>query len=355
MTAGAQLPGVAIVSDSPLQRRRLQDAVGKFGLNTLFTGDPERLMAHPALPDVQLWLVTLEDEADHPTLFDFLLEATDAPILFGVDVAPTPGSTDSFRWERRLLDKLEQQLGALEQLDGAVALEALDQPAEPVTRRERPAWIPEGKQNEAAEEIWILGASLGGPAAVKAFLDNLPPGLPVGFVYAQHIDGNFTDVLTRVLGRHADYTLRRAESGYRVHNGDVVLLPVENEWFVDGAGCLQQKETPWPGPYGPSIDQVLLNVADHYRDRCHAILFSGMGNDGAIAAPLLRAYGSKIWVQNSDSCGNSSMPDSVAATGCTSFTGDPAQLARKLTQTIEEACLLKRRQQRDSVRGQHHG
>ncbi|WP_165857739.1 chemotaxis protein CheB [Marinobacter sp. JSM 1782161] len=349
MNAVGSLPRVAIVSDSPLQRRRLFDAVGKFGLESPFCGDPERVLGLAALPDVQLWLVTLEDEADHPALFDALLENTDAPILFGVDPAPTPGSTDAFRWERRLIDKLEKQLGPLEQTDSQGTLEALARPQERPEPQSRPAWIPADRTGQVAEEVWILGASLGGPAAVKTFLDHLPSDLPVGFIYAQHIDGNFTDVLTRVLGRHASYTLRRAEAGYRVRNGDVVLLPVENEWHLDARGCLQEKATPWPGPYGPSIDQVLLNVSDHYRARCHAILFSGMGNDGAIAAPLLRAYGSRIWVQSSDSCGNSSMPDSVAATGCTSFVGDPAQLARKLTQTIEEDCLLRGRQSSDSA------
>lgn len=349
MTAEVRPFSVAIVSDSALQRRRLQDAVARFGLEVCFTGDPARLIGYPTVPDVQLWLVALEDEADHPSLFDFLLENTEAPILFGVDEAPNPGSTDFFRWERRLQDKLEKQLGTLEQLDDPVSLEALNQDPPVAESPRRPTWIPEATRDQPAEEVWVLGASLGGPAAVKAFLDGLPQGLPVGFVYAQHIDGNFTDVLTRVLGRHAHYALKQAEPDYQVRNGDVVLMPVDHEWCLDSRGRLQQKDTAWPGPYGPSIDQVLLNVADHYKDRCHAILFSGMGNDGAIAAPLLRAYGSKIWVQNSDSCGNSSMPDSVAATGCTSFVGDPVQLARKLTQTIEESCLLKRKQQRDSA------
>ena len=97
---------------------------------------------------------------------------------------------------------------------------------------------------------------------------------------------------------------------------------------------------------GPSIDQVLLNIGDHYGARCHAIIFSGMGNDGAIAAPLLKAYGSRIWVQESGSCGNSSMPDSVAATGCSVYCGTPEQLARELVKTIEESCLLKGRQKK---------
>lgn len=343
-------PRVGIVSDVVLQRHRLQTATGKFGLEVCFAGDPSRLMDYPEFPEAALWLVTLEDEADHLALFDHLLENTEAPVLFGLDQAPKPGSTDYSRWERRLLAKLEQQLGHLEELDTANDLEDLVEVV-PQARSapELPHWITPAVPGSVAEDVWILGASLGGPAAVKTFLDHLPPGLPVGFVYAQHIDGNFTEALTRVLGRHAHYQLKRAEAGYRVRNGDVVLMPVEREWSVDSRGQLTEQNRPWPGPYGPSIDQVLLNAADYYGKRCHTILFSGMGNDGAIAAPLLKAYGSRVWVQESRSCGNSSMPDSVAATGCTSFTGTPEQLARELVKTIENHCLLKSRQNRDSA------
>ncbi|MEE3169354.1 MAG: chemotaxis protein CheB [Pseudomonadota bacterium] len=350
MTGDTGRPQVGIVSDMVLQRHRLQAAAARFGLEVCFSGNPDRLLGYPTFPEAGLWLVTLEDEADHPQLFDHLLENTEAPVLFGLDEAPKPGSTEYFRWERRLLGKLEQQLGHLEQLDSEASLEQLEDNAPAVPRSpELPRWITPAVPGSIAEEVWILGASLGGPAAVKTFLDHLPAGLPVGFIYAQHIDGNFTEVLTRVLGRHAHYRLQKAEEGYRVKNGDVVLMPVEHEWQLNEQGALTECSKPWPGPYGPSIDQVLLNVADHYGPRCHAIVFSGMGNDGAIAAPLLKAYGSRIWVQESTSCGNSSMPDSVAATGCSGFCGTPEQLARELVKTIEESCLLKSRQKRDSA------
>ncbi len=339
---------VGIVSDVVLQRHRLQAATAKFGLEVCFSGDPERLQGQPGFPDAGLWLVTLEDEADHPALFDYLLENTEAPVLFGLDQAPASGSTAYFRWERRLLSKLEQQLGELAQLDSRASLEELgEQAPENPGASELPQWLTPATPGSVAEDVWVLCASLGGPSAVKAFLDSLPPGLPVGFIYAQHIDGNFAEVLTRVLGRHAQYKLQHAEEHYRIKNGDVVLMPVEHEWKFDSTGVLTELETPWPGPYGPSIDQVLLNTADHYGAHCHGILFSGMGNDGVIAAPLLKAYGSRIWVQESTSCGNSSMPDSIAATGCSSFCGTPEQLARELVRTIEKSCLLKSRQKRD--------
>ncbi|WP_323750485.1 chemotaxis protein CheB [Marinobacter sp.] len=340
-------PKAGVVSDDALQRRRLQEAAGKFGLDSCFSGDPDRLIGYPEFPDAVLWLVTLQDEADHPTFFDYLLDHTDAPVLFGVDLAPKPGSTDYVRWERRLQNKLEQQLGPLEARKSTYGLEELvDSGPAQKAPPSLPTWETPAPPGSPADDIWVLGASLGGPAAVKAFLDQLPPGLPVGFVYAQHIDGNFTEVLTRVLGRHAHYQLKTAEPGYRIQSGDVVLMPVENQWSFDSGGRLVELDEPWPGPYGPSIDQVLLNVADHYGKCCHAILFSGMGNDGALAAPMLKAYGSRIWVQESQSCGNSSMPDSVAATGCTSFCGTPEQLAEELVNTIKNNSLLTGRHNR---------
>ena len=343
-------PAIGIVADLVLQRHRLQEATGKFGLEVCFSGDPDRLIDYPAFPEASLWLVTLQDEADHPALFDHLLEHTEAPVLFGVDPAPAAGNKDYFRWERRLLNKLEQQLGQLEQLDTAHDVEALADDASLAPQAPRLSnWITPAALNTPAREIWILGASLGGPAAVKTFLDHLPPGLPVGFVYAQHIDDNFTGVLTRILGRHAHYQLKPAEQGARVCNGDVILMPVAQQWSFAGDGTLTSTGQPWPGPYGPSIDQVLLNVADHFGKHCHAIIFSGMGNDGAIAAPMLSAYGSRIWVQEGSSCGNSSMPDSVAETGCVSYSGAPEQLAAELVRIIENQCLLTNRQQQNSA------
>lgn len=341
-------PEVGILSDMALQRHRLQSAADKLGLRVAFCGDPQRLRHQPAFPDADLWLVTLAEEADHPQLFEHLLAHTDAPILFGVDPAPHPGTADYLRWQRRLQEKLEQQLGSLPEPGHDNGCQEKDiRPSQGTP--DLPHWIKPATPGTPAHEVWVLAASLGGPAAVKAFLDHLPAGLPVAFLYAQHIDRNFTDVLTRVLGRHSHYSLRPAEEGYRPCNGDVILIPVEREWKLDESGALTELDRPWPGPYGPSIDQVLLNTADFFGRRCHAIIFSGMGDDGATAAPILKAYGSRIWVQESSSCSNSSMPEAVAATGCTSFCGTPEELARELVKTIEESCLLKSRQQRDSA------
>ena len=329
-------PAVAIIADNPLQRHRLQHAVGRYGLSIAFVGDPVRYLDFPVQGEIALWIVDVQDDATCERLLDNILDNSDAALLLGPDLAPDPNKPDYPRWERRLFGKLQDMLGEVTEpaeLNGERPASATMLSLPMTWPANASARVP--GEGDVAREIWILAASLGGPAAVKEFLDRLPPGLPVGFVYAQHIDANFTRVLARVLGRHAHDTLLEASDGDQLRVGEVMLMPVDREVYLDPLGHVRFHDHPWPGPYGPSIDQVMLNMADHYRAHCHVILFSGMGCDGAVAAPVLHAYGSRIWVQSSESCANSSMPDSVAATGCSSFTGTPAQLAAQLVRTLD--------------------
>jgi chemosensory pili system protein ChpB (putative protein-glutamate methylesterase) len=344
MTTGAGILAIGIVADTVTQAHRLSASVKELGLVTCFCGSPEELYGRATLPLAACWLVQLEDEEEHPEDWDLALTDGDTPVLLGLDPAPAENGKDYTRWQRKLENKLERLLGPLSALQSANA--------EPVLTNissSAPDSVPMLHPTEpiAAKQVWVLAASLGGPKAVKSFLDQLPPDLPVGFVYAQHIDGHFTDVLTRVLGRHAHYRLKTAKSGDVIATGEVVMMPVDHEWRVNSDGALEQLSGPWPGPYGPSIDQVLLNMSNYYHENCHAIIFSGMGCDGAVAAPMLRAYGSRIWAQDSESCGEASMPESVAATGCVSFRGSPPQLAQKLVKTLENTDLQQRSQPTD--------
>lgn len=346
--SGIERPRIGILSDSPLQRHMLQHAISSYGLEIAISCDPVRFenAQEGELANIGCWILELENEEEFPDLIDSLLDSTEAGVLFGLGKAPERHSDEYPRWERRLFSKLRDEIGTLELLDSEASLDMLGDVSD---QQKGPLPLPSilsnaiqsgSSGNSAAEHVWILAASLGGPAAVKEFLDQLPAGLPVSFIYAQHIDANFSSVLSKVLARHSSFELKQAQEGDVLKSGQVLMVPVEREMVLDEQGKIQFKDTAWPGPYGPSIDQVMLNVANHYGANCNVMVFSGMGNDGAIAAPLLKAYGCKIWVQNADSCANSSMPDSVEATGCSTFMGNPSQLAANLIKTIEQETIL---------------
>lgn len=331
---------VIIISDDVLQRHRLQQALDKYGVSIVFIGDPSRFTGEANLPEADLCLVELTDEEEYPELIETLLNHDDWTVLFGPGAAPEPGRQEYIRWERRLFVKLEHQLGSLEALEDRDTLEALADAGGESETLSLPQWVTPVSQPGPAEQVWILGASLGGPAAVKEFLDALPKGLPVGFVYAQHIDQRFSEVLGRVLTRDAHYQLVPAEQDRTLHTGEVLQVPVDREIWLDAQARVQFRNDPWPGPYGPSIDQVMLNLSRTFGDHCHAIIFSGMGNDGALGAPAMKEAGSHIWVQSPDSCASSAMPESVQATGYAGFEGTPRELAARMLRAVEEQCLL---------------
>lgn len=329
---------IGIIADDLLQQHLLKTALMHFGFNVVMTIDPKRMSDNSSpSTNVDAWVVDIVDEeSDQLGWLDDLFDG-EIPVLFGMGEAPQRTSECYPRWEKRLFSKMKELLA-----DHSLAIadeDAITELETGVADNNNPLPLPalfKGiKLGLPAEHIWVLGASLGGPDAVKAFLDELPSGLPVGFIYAQHIDARFQQALVRTLGRHASISMVPYREGRRINTGEVMLAPVEKEFFFDVEGRTISKNTAWPGPYGPSVDQVMLNVAQHFGKRARYILFSGMGNDGAEAAVKISQSPAVIWAQNSESCANSSMPDSAVATGHVSYLGTPRQLASQLVNYLQ--------------------
>lgn len=348
-----QRPRVGIVSDCPLQRHQIQSAVTELGYPVTCCREPQRMLLEDTLPaQVDIWVLLPKDEQLWEELTDRFLDQDDVPVLYAEDTLPQRQSSEYPIWRRRLQIKIEKLLGDPEPLQpdgGANNIgETEKAPATPIKQSTpralpMPHYLQPTAPGSPCESVVVLAASLGGPTAVKAFLDCLPANLPVGFLYAQHIDDQAAQVLVRVLGRDGSYPLAEARAGERLRTGEVTLIPIMGQLVFDDQGKVRLPGTEWPGPYNPSIDQVMLNVGDFFRARARIILFSGMGEDGARAAPILKAYGASIWAQDTQSCANSSMPDSVAATGCVDFRGPPEALAEKLLKSLESEALINRR------------
>lgn len=325
-------PRVAIISDSSLQRLALAHAVKGHGYELALNIPPERL-DEKTLRNTRtdVWLVDMQEEDDD--LLDKLL-SQDTPILFGVEQAPVQGTRAYPRWERRVFIKLHDVIGH------PVISESLD-PLEKATPRPvksfqltLPQEILNRKASQRLEYVCVLAASLGGPAAVKEFLDYLPGGLPVAFLLAQHIDVRMQESLTRVLVRHNHIPCRMGKGGESLRHGELLIAPVETEIDFSADGQVIARDMPWDGPYSPSIDQVLANISRRFGKRSIAIIFSGMGGDGSISGPMMVESGGVIWAQDSASCACASQPDSMRATGCVTFSGKPLELAQKLVNHI---------------------
>jgi chemosensory pili system protein ChpB (putative protein-glutamate methylesterase) len=323
---------IGVIADTSLQRHVLQQALTANGYTVVLNSDPARLEeADLAAVEADLWLVDLAQTEDSP-LVNALLERDTCPVLFGEGHAPERHSEHYPRWERRMFGKLKRLVGDPSRVVGP-RLEVLRAESERSTRLELPGAFTSAvsvERDEPAREVWLLAASLGGPEAVKAFLDALPVGLPVGFIYAQHIEASFESALSQAVGRHSQWSVNLARPNDSIRCGEVVIAPITQEMGFDKDGAMLLNGRSWPEPYSPSIDQMMLNLAQHFGNRCGVIAFSGMGSDGNAAAAYVLRQGGKVWTQRADSCVCSSMPDSLREGGYSSVSGDPRELAQAL-------------------------
>jgi chemosensory pili system protein ChpB (putative protein-glutamate methylesterase) len=328
---------VAVIADTSLQRHVLQQTLLANGYQVLLNSDPLRLdgeQLRACTPD--LWLVDLAQLEDSP-LIDLLLDQAAVPVLFGEGQAPERSSEHYPRWERRLVGKLKRLVGDPARAVGP-SLEVLLEQAQHPARISLPDALADTGMavGEPARQVWLLAASLGGPQAVKEFLDALPAGMPLGFVYAQHIDASFEQRLPQAVGRHSQWPVNLARDGDWVRCGEVVVAPIGQELAFAEDGRMQVHSRPWPEPYSPSIDHMMLNLAQQFPSCCGVIAFSGMGSDGSAAAAYVRRQGGLIWTQEADSCACPSMPDSLREGGYSSFSASPRELAEALVARLAE-------------------
>ena len=201
----------------------------------------------------------------------------------------------------------------------------------------------QSERSRTARDVWVLAASAGGPEAVIEFLCALELNPQVlrssAFIYAQHIAEQALDNLIRALQRNTQLKVHRCSGGKVITAGEIYVLSPDSELDISESRSLNLTGRAWKGDYAPSISQILAKVGRVYRERAGAMIFSGMGNDGADALKLMKAMGAKVFVQSCDSCAVDSMPREALATGCVDYVGSPKQLAAEfLTLMQAQAC-----------------
>jgi chemosensory pili system protein ChpB (putative protein-glutamate methylesterase) len=322
---------LAIVSDSLRHRQRLQRVMECNGLKVVFNEPLTAVLIgklHNSEADVLLLDVD-ERMTHYDALLEQLLEESTVPIIFNdVSGLTLNEPTVLAKWYGKLLSKIAGLTGKLEwdELDIDLGWQTH---MESATRPPPPQVV---QQDKLAQNIWVLGASLGGPDAVKQFLAELPANLPIAFILAQHLGASFMGLLAEQLNRVTRFKVMPTRVGHVLRHGEVMVVPVQERLLINPIGAVELHPLRTETAYSPSINSVLQDMVERYRKNCHCIIFSGMCDDGVIGAEMLSRDGGEVWTQEPNSCVISAMPDNVRQAGCSTFSGTPRQLAHKLIQ-----------------------
>lgn len=244
-------------------------------------------------------VVSVSVETDSPNVFR-LLEAG------AVDVYPKPRAfldADQEKRARELASKIRILAGV-----------HVFRRAGAATRTPRPS-PPLSLLPNAPVRIVAIGASTGGPQALREVLSHLPAGFPVPVVCVQHIGGDFLSGMVAWLAEVSPLPVQKATQGEVPQSGVVYFAPVDAHLELDNGGRFELSQAPPYDGHRPSATVTLCAAAHRFGASAVGVLLTGMGRDGAEGMADIAAAGGVTIAQDEASSVVYGMPAAAVALG----------------------------------------
>jgi len=311
---------VLIVDDSALVRKVLSDALSKAGGIDVVGTAIDPYVARDKVVRLNPDVVTLDIEMPrmdgltflrrlmkyHPVpvvvVSSFTQEGSDAAIqaleLGAVDVVGKPSAADLKTISNVLVEKvrLAAAVRCTKRRSGSVA--------------PGPHTVVGADLSGAGSEILAIGASTGGPEAIRHVLGGQPANGP-GTLIVQHMPPYFTASFAKRLSDACPMEVREAEDGAEVSSGLALVAPGGKHLVLQqdrGQYRVQVKEGPPVHHQCPSVDVLFHSVARNAGHDAVGVLLTGMGADGARGLLAMKEAGAHTFAQDEDTCTVFGMP-----------------------------------------------
>lgn len=171
----------------------------------------------------------------------------------------------------------------------------------------------------AAASVIAIGTSTGGPNALQTILSGLPAKLPVPIIVVQHMPAGFIHHLAERLNKFSALRVSEAVQGQPMRAGHVYLAPAGKHLTVRR---LSRREVvlclsllPSNVAHIPSVDIMMLSIAEVFQSSAMGIILTGMGTDGADGMQAIFRNGGRTLGQNEATCIVYGMPRSCEERG----------------------------------------
>jgi two-component system chemotaxis response regulator CheB len=168
----------------------------------------------------------------------------------------------------------------------------------------------EPREGSAACNLVAIGASTGGPAAVREVLRGLPPDFPLPILFVLHLGRSFAGSFAEWLDAQSSLRVAYARDGEALPKpgqGRVIMAPPDRHLVVR-QGKLRLTSDPERFSCRPSVDALFESLALEAAPDCAACLLTGMGRDGAQGLLAIRKRGGTTIAQDEASCVVYGMP-----------------------------------------------
>jgi two-component system chemotaxis response regulator CheB len=159
--------------------------------------------------------------------------------------------------------------------------------------------------------IVAIGASTGGPQALKTIFEGLPARFPAPVVCVQHIGGEFLAGMVEWLNQTCGPRFKIAEEGETLQDGVVYFPKADGHLLLSrDRRFAYSMDAPLNG-HRPSITTTFKSIAGVFKGSAIGVLLTGMGSDGAEGIKEIRDAGGFTIAQDEATSIVFSMPRSA--------------------------------------------
>ena len=269
------------------------------------------------------------------------------PILV-ISVSVEPGSSNVFRLleagavdvypkPRAILEadqeKLARELASrIRILAGVHVFRRIERAAPPPPM----PFSPIASEPRAPVRMVVIGASTGGPQALREILSHLPAKFQVPVVCVQHIGQDFLGEMIAWLAEVSALPVRKAVHGETPSPGVVYFAPEDTHLEMNDKGCFALTQAPLSDGHRPSVTVTLRSAAHCFGAGAVGVLLTGMGRDGADGMADIAAADGVTIAQDEASSVVYGMPKEAVALGAVQHVLPLMQIAPALVSLVNK-------------------
>jgi two-component system, chemotaxis family, protein-glutamate methylesterase/glutaminase len=182
--------------------------------------------------------------------------------------------------------------------------------------------------------IVAIGASTGGPQALRTILAHLPDDFPAAILCVQHISEGFLEGLVNWLATQCALSVKITQSGEQPLPGTIYFPQEGAHLEVDKTGRLVCSHRDPVDGHRPSATATFKSVADYCGDAAVGVLLTGMGHDGARGMLAIFEAGGTTIAQNEETSVVFGMPKEAIALGAVKYVLPVQKIAFMLSELL---------------------
>lgn len=164
---------------------------------------------------------------------------------------------------------------------------------------------------QPASVIIVIGASIGGVAALQALVSTLPADLPAAIFIVLHTGAHKSE-LPKLLSGKGPLPAVHPATGDRIYAGHIYVAPPDHHLLVE-RGRMRLSKGPRENWARPSIDPLFRSAAEAYGSQVIGVILTGALNDGTAGLFEVAQHDGTTVVQDPRDAENPSMPRSALA------------------------------------------